>query len=79
MNKKVAVIGLGYVGLPLALLFAKKNYTVIGLDIDVRKIEALTQGESYIPDVRNDAIQSQKNFQAYELKKVFPHFKHAIM
>ena len=69
MNKKVAVIGLGYVGLPLALLFAKKNYTVIGLDIDVRKIEALTQGKSYIPDVRNDAIQSQKNFQAYELKK----------
>lgn len=53
MNKKVAVIGLGYVGLPLALLFAKKNYTVIGLDIDVRKIEALKQGESYIPDVRN--------------------------
>ncbi|MEH7581321.1 nucleotide sugar dehydrogenase [Priestia megaterium] len=69
MNKKVAVIGLGYVGLPLALLFAKKNYTVIGLDIDVRKIEALKQGKSYIPDVCNDVIQSEKNFQAYELKK----------
>ncbi|MCM3769138.1 nucleotide sugar dehydrogenase [Priestia aryabhattai] len=69
MNKKVAVIGLGYVGLPLALLFAKKNYTVIGLDIDVRKIEALKQGKSYIPDVRNDVIQSEKNFQAYELQK----------
>ena len=69
MNKKVAVIGLGYVGLPLALLFAKKNYTVIGLDIDVRKIEALKQGKSYIPDVRNDVIQSEKNFQAYELKE----------
>jgi nucleotide sugar dehydrogenase len=69
MNKKVTVIGLGYVGLPLALLFAKKNYTVIGLDIDVRKIEALKQGKSYIPDVRNDVIQSEKNFQAYELKK----------
>jgi nucleotide sugar dehydrogenase len=69
MNKKVAVIGLGYVGLPLALLFAKKNYTVIGLDIDKRKIEALRQGKSYIPDVRNDVIQNEKNFQAYELKK----------
>lgn len=69
MNKKVAVIGLGYVGLPLALLFAKKNYTVIGLDIDKRKIEALRQGKSYIPDVSNDVIQKEKNFQAYELKK----------
>ncbi|WP_280158840.1 nucleotide sugar dehydrogenase [Priestia megaterium] len=75
MNKKVAVIGLGYVGLPLALLFAKKNYTVIGLDIDVRKIEALKQGESYIPDVRNDVIQREKNFQAYELKKGISAFR----
>lgn len=79
MNKKVAVIGLGYVGLPLALLFAKKNYSVVGLDIDARKIEALKQGKSYIPDVHSDVIQSEKNFEAYELQKVSLHFKHAIM
>ena len=38
------VIGLGYVGLPLALTFAEKGFVAIGLDVDPRKIEALLQG-----------------------------------
>lgn len=41
MNKKVVVIGLGYVGLLFVFLFVKKNYIVIGFDIDVLKIEVL--------------------------------------
>jgi UDP-N-acetyl-D-glucosamine dehydrogenase len=47
----VAVIGLGYVGLPLATAFAKAGFRVVGVDTDVRKIEAIRRGESYILDV----------------------------
>ena len=48
---KVAVVGLGYVGLPLAVEFAEAGFDVIGLDVDVTKVDRLNQGESYIPDV----------------------------
>ncbi len=44
----VAVIGLGYVGLPLTALFVAKGFTVIGLDVDSDKVEKLKKGESYI-------------------------------
>ena len=47
----VAVIGLGYVGLPLAVAFAEAGYTVHGIDLDQRKVDALNAGESYIGDV----------------------------
>jgi UDP-N-acetyl-D-glucosamine dehydrogenase len=45
---RVAVIGLGYVGLPLALLFAEAGFRVTGFDIDAAKVAALNQGRSYI-------------------------------
>jgi UDP-N-acetyl-D-glucosamine dehydrogenase len=48
---KVAVIGLGYVGLPLAVGFAKAGYHVLGLDVDERKVAAVNEGQSYIQDV----------------------------
>jgi len=47
----VGIIGLGYVGLPLAVAFAEAGYRVIGLDLDTRKVDALNRGESYIPDI----------------------------
>lgn len=47
----VAVIGLGYVGLPLSVEFASAGHEVVGLDIDERKVNALNARESYIPDV----------------------------
>jgi len=47
----VAVIGLGYVGLPVAVVFAQAGFRVIGLDIDEERIEAINRGESYISDV----------------------------
>jgi UDP-N-acetyl-D-glucosamine dehydrogenase len=50
-NFKVAVIGMGYVGLPLAVEFAKVDFSVIGIDIDAKKVEMLKRGETYIPDV----------------------------
>ena len=47
----VGVIGLGYVGLPLLVEFAKAGFTAVGFDVDASKIEQLTRGDSYIPDV----------------------------
>jgi UDP-N-acetyl-D-glucosamine dehydrogenase len=52
----VAVIGLGYVGLPLALNFARAGYQVTGIDLDQRKVAALQQGESYIGDIASDEL-----------------------
>ena len=48
---KIVVIGMGYVGLPLAVEFAEAGFTVVGLDTNERKMELLNQGISYIPDV----------------------------
>jgi UDP-N-acetyl-D-glucosamine dehydrogenase len=53
---KIAVIGLGYVGLPLSLQFARSGVTVLGLDIDPAKVEALNAGRSYIKHISSDAI-----------------------
>ena len=47
----VAVIGLGYVGLPLATAFARAGFRVTGVDIDPRKVESIAAGKSYIADV----------------------------
>lgn len=47
----VGIIGLGYVGLPLAVAFAQAGFTVIGIDLDQRKVDRLNSGESYIADV----------------------------
>ncbi|HHW85279.1 MAG TPA: UDP-N-acetyl-D-glucosamine dehydrogenase, partial [Chloroflexi bacterium] len=41
----VAVIGLGYVGLPLAVAFAEAGYRVTGIDLDTRKVDAINRGE----------------------------------
>lgn len=54
--KSVAVVGLGYVGLPLALLAADKKFKVFGLDIDQRKINSLADKKSYIDDVTDEAV-----------------------
>ncbi len=56
----ITVMGLGYVGLPLAVEFAKAGFTVHGYDVDKSKVESLIQGKSYILDVSNEDIQSVK-------------------
>ncbi len=52
----VGVVGLGYVGLPLAVEFAKEGFKVIGIDLDKRKVDSLNAGESYIPDVPTEEV-----------------------
>ena len=49
---KIAVIGLGYVGLPIFLNFLKKNFYVIGIDSDKKKIDLLNKGKSYIKHIK---------------------------
>ena len=48
---RVGVVGLGYVGLPLVEAFGHAGYTVVGIDVDERKVQALKKGQSYIEDV----------------------------
>ncbi len=48
---RVGIVGLGYVGLPLAVEFAQSGFTVVGFDLDARKVDAISNGRSYIPDV----------------------------
>jgi hypothetical protein len=52
----VGVIGLGYVGLPLALTFAEQTYRVLGFDVDRAKIDALAQGRMYIQHLDPDRV-----------------------
>ena len=49
-SARVAILGLGYVGLPLAVVFAEAGFKVLGVDPDERKIAALGRGESYVLD-----------------------------
>ncbi len=54
--QSIAVIGQGYVGLPLSLLFLSKGFTVYGIDKDLGKIRALCQTKSYLPDVTDEEL-----------------------
>jgi len=53
----IAVIGMGYVGLPLALLFSRQGFNVLGLDVDSKKIDLLRDGKSYISDIPSKEIR----------------------
>ncbi len=55
--EKIAIIGLGYAGLPLSLLFAQNDIPVVGLDIDSTKVRSLHSGQSYIQHIKSKSIQ----------------------
>jgi UDP-N-acetyl-D-glucosamine dehydrogenase len=52
----VAVIGLGYVGLPLAIAFAKAGFRVFGIDLDQSRVDAINRGESYVKDISSETL-----------------------
>jgi len=54
---RVAILGLGYVGLPLAVVFAEAGFHVTGVDPDSRKVDSLAKGVSYIPDVKTETVE----------------------
>ena len=53
---KIGIIGMGYVGLPLALTFLERGFTVIGFDVDPNKVSALSKGESYIKHLNAERV-----------------------
>ncbi len=71
---KVCVIGLGYVGLPIALEFAKKGFFVYGLDNNEHRINDLTKGTSYITDINSKEIKS-----VLKSKKFFPTIEETVL
>src|SRR4051794_20976202 len=63
---RVAVVGLGYAGLPLAEAFVAAGFPVLGHDVDERKITSLKQGRSYlghVPDARGAALSATGRFE----------------
>ncbi|MCI0575965.1 MAG: nucleotide sugar dehydrogenase [Chloroflexi bacterium] len=53
---RVSVVGMGYVGLPLAVAFAEAGFEVVGIDVDTNKVDALNTGRSYIADVPDSQL-----------------------
>jgi len=56
-DARIGVLGLGYVGLPLAVVFAEAGFHVTGIDPDPRKVDSLSKGMSYIPDVKTASVE----------------------
>ena len=61
MKTKIAVIGLGYVGLPLSILFVKKGFKVFGFDIDRVKIKKIKAKKSYVEKI-SIFLKIKKNY-----------------
>ena len=60
-SAKVGIIGLGYVGLPLAIEFVKAGYQVVGIDVDENKINSIKNGKNYIKDVNSNDLENAVN------------------
>ena len=59
-SARTGVVGLGYVGLPLAVEFAWNGFHTTGIDLDQRKIDAIAEGRSYIPDVSTAGLAAPR-------------------
>ncbi|MDD5431822.1 MAG: nucleotide sugar dehydrogenase [Candidatus Omnitrophica bacterium] len=72
---KLAVVGLGYVGLPLALEFAKKNFEVLGIEIDKDRLSHIARKESYITDVTTEELKNAINKNKFSATSDFGKLK----
>lgn len=72
---KIAVIGLGYVGLPLSLEFARSGVIVIGLDVDPVKVAAINEGRSYIKHIESSEIKTVVGSKTFEASTDFSRVK----
>src|SRR5690554_918057 len=57
-TRTLAVVGQGYVGLPVAMRAVEQGYRVIGIDLDLRRVDSLKAGESYVDDISNEQLRS---------------------
>lgn len=69
----VGIVGLGYVGLPLMLSFAEAGLKVLGLDIDAKKIEALSEGRTYIAHIKSERIAKMRDSGLMSVSGDFVH------
>ena len=67
----VGIVGLGYVGLPLALRFAEVGYRVVGFDVDEAKVKSLNAGKSYIGHIPGDKVKSARGDGRFEAAAAF--------
>jgi len=74
-TSKVGIIGLGYVGLPLAIHFGKRGFPVIGFDLDIKKIEKLHKGESYIKHVPIEPVNELIEAGSFDVTSDFSRLK----
>jgi UDP-N-acetyl-D-glucosamine dehydrogenase len=74
---RIAVIGLGYVGLPLSLQFARSGVTVLGLDVDAAKVDALHQGKSYIKHIPAETVADMVRTGAFSAASDFSRIREA--
>ena len=72
---KIAIVGLGYVGLPLSLQFARSGVNVLGLDVDPAKIESLNAGRSFIKHIESSAIAEHVKAKMFEASADFSRIK----
>jgi len=75
MTMKIAVIGLGYVGLPLSLQFARSGANVLGLDIDSAKVDAINAGRSYIKHISPESISAAVGAKTFAASTDFSRIK----
>ncbi|HWW00399.1 MAG TPA: nucleotide sugar dehydrogenase [Candidatus Acidoferrum sp.] len=68
---KIAIVGLGYVGLPLSFQFAQSGVQVLGLDIDTSKVDALNQGKSYIKHIPSQTVEQNVHSGAFSASSDF--------
>lgn len=73
----VGIVGLGYVGLPLAMTFCRGGFRVLGFDIDVKKAEALNRGESYIGHIPGAEVKQLRASGKFEATADFARAKEA--
>ncbi len=72
---KIGIVGLGYVGLPLSLQFARSGVTVLGLDVDKAKVESLNSGRSYIKHITSEDIAQAVKTGKFSASTDFKHVK----
>lgn len=69
----VGIVGLGYVGFPLSLVFAEAGLKVIGFDIDENKVNAITEGRSYIQHINHSRLQKIRQSQLFSATTDYKH------
>jgi UDP-N-acetyl-D-glucosamine dehydrogenase len=74
---KLAIVGLGYVGFPLALEFIKKHIYVIGVEIDSHRLDCITKCQSYISDIGNKALKTALTSGYFKATSDFSDLKQA--